>query len=290
MWNHWVARANTPFEPFKNFEDCRRTWTSLTGVFPELLSAVLMPNHVHLLLPRGSPAALSRLGGVLGAVSKWTKRNQLWQVIPAPIEIPDRQHLRRQIRYLALNPCRKQLCSDPLEWYWSTYREVVGATVEGGERSARLANALGESSKGFAVRFHGYVSGDPSVRVDGTPYPERTIPGEWAQHSITEILAASAAALRLLHSDVEKSGSLRILFIHSAYRHGWRQPSLLAKICKCSRRSIHRILNDPIPIGIEATDLCLGDSRLRDGSNQYLVKVQTAKRGMKTKEGGGRFS
>ncbi len=264
MWNHWVVRACTPHEPFKSFTLARWTWISLCNLYPDMLSAILMPNHLHLILPLDTEKKdLPKLTGLLGAISKKQGISGLWQAIPPASLIPDKYHLRRQLRYVALNPCRKKLCSDPLEWYWSTYREIMGATVQSGVKPFRLAKALGESETGFKVRFHDYVSADPSVNVEGTPFPQSAIPKIWAEKSIGEILAASAAALRVRTSEVNEKGLLRPLFIHLASLHGWHRPSLLAQICGITPRNTQYILNRSQPKSIVAAELCLGDRRLR---------------------------
>ena len=270
MWKHWVVRACTPFEPFKDFELARWTWMTLMDNFPDALSAVLMPNHLHIILPSSSPdeVHMRRLAGIMGALSKRIKKKKLWQPIPAPVRIPDDQHLRRQIRYVSLNPCRKNLCPDPLSWYWSTYREVFGATVERQETAEKLARIWGVPLGQFRVRFHAYVSGDPSVDVKGTPAPGAQVPpGLWAEKPVGEILAACAAALRVETIDVQKVGQLRNLFVHMAYRHLWREAALLGEICAISPHGVRKILRKPISAAqIGAADLCLGDSRLRCGT------------------------
>ncbi len=230
-----------------------------------------MPNHLHVILPSFQKDEEIRLKmrGYLGGISKSLKVSHLWQRIPSPSEIPDQFHLRRQVRYIALNPCRKGLCSDPLEWYWSTYREALGATTE--RPLVDLAKALGESPQNFLVRFHAYVSGDPSVKIAGTPFPQRAIPKPLAVYGIGEILAASASALRVPQIEVTKDRSiLRPHFIHLAYRHGWRQISLLAQICEMSPRGVHFILENNIPHNLEAAELCLGDARLRARATENL--------------------
>ena len=264
MWNHWVLRASTPHEPFRNFESARRTWITLNNLFPDALAAVLMPNHLHLILAMESAKQnLRKLNGLMGVISKHVRILGLWQSIPPPSLIPDRHHLRRQIRYVALNPCRKNLCSDPLEWYWSTYRQIMGATVNQQMKVSRLARVLGETERGFGVRFHTYVSADPSVSVTGTRPPQPAVSKLWPEESIGEILAASAAALQISTSEIQKRGPLRALFIHLACQQGWRQPPLLSQICKITPRAVHSILSHKPPKGIEAAALCLGDQRLR---------------------------
>jgi hypothetical protein len=266
MWNHWVVRASTPFQPFNDFETSRRTWESLMKTFPKMIGAILMPNHGHFILPqeKKDTSTFHQLCGILGQISKEKKILGYWQPIPSPSVIPDKHHLKRQLRYVALNPCRKGLCRDPLEWYWSTYRELFGATVHRINNSQALENALGDAQPDFLDRFHSYVSGDPSVAVYGTPPPTPDHPQTYAYKAIDEILAASAAALRVLPSTVKERGALRALFIHLAYQHGWRfRTSLLAEICGISPRAVRFILKRPIPKGVDAAHLCLSDARLR---------------------------
>ncbi|OFZ81846.1 MAG: hypothetical protein A2583_10580 [Bdellovibrionales bacterium RIFOXYD1_FULL_53_11] len=233
-------------------------------LFPEHVAAVVMPNHFHILLPEEAKSENipQKMGAFIATISKQKRLEKLWQKIPAPALIPDHYHLRRQVRYLALNPCRKGLCADPLEWLWSSYREAMGAAVVSKDFGGRLAQSLRLSHAGFRVRFHSYVSGDPSVKVAGTPPPIPASPHVWAEHSITEVLRASAAALRLHPSEVRHRGPLRILFVHMAKRHGWGRIKLLAEFCKITSCAVIKILHYSSPEGIDAADLCLGDVRL----------------------------
>jgi len=268
-WNHWVARTISPEAPFQDFEIARWMWTRIAERFPEAVSVVLMPNHIHLLLPKEGNShsnvptnVPNTFGNLLGSLTKRMKKQALWQPIPAPTLISDRMKLRRQIRYLALNPCRNNLCSDPVAWYWSTYREILGASVEGLKRREQIIKILGESERNFLVRFHAYVSGDPSVEVRGTPLPKSSEPRVLPFYSIGAILEASAAAFRILPTEIQTNSLCRSLFIHLAYRYGWRKPTLLGQICGLSKTGVHRAFTQTSPLGIEAAELCLGDSRL----------------------------
>ncbi len=264
MWTHWVARSNHPYEPFRAFADGRFAWRQLTRQFPEMLSAVLMPNHVHLILPatERSGAIRSRVEGFIGIISRKMRIEHLWQPLPDPSCIPDRQHLRRTVRYIALNPCRKKLCRDPIEWYWSTYREIMGATVESTVSQSALARELGETQTDFLPRFHRYVSSDPAVHVSGSPLPTAVGQIKWAAYPIFSVLVAAASALRVPISDVKQRRPLRSLFVHLAAQQGWRQPTLLAEICGIGPGGIRKILRQPKPLGVGAAALCLGDPRL----------------------------
>jgi hypothetical protein len=268
MWNHWVARASTPYEPFKDFENARSTWTLLSKNFPDALAAVLMPNHLHIILPKNTEHLdRKRLLGLLGSVSRRLKRHALWQPLPPPASIPDRHHLKRQIRYIALNPCRSGLCSDPVEWVWSTYRDLIGSCAHPWTRRSQIIKALAENERGFDLRFHSYVSGDPSVAVQGTPFPLPAIATPHADRGILEILTACSAALRVQTSNAKRKGPLRPLFIHMARQSGWNKCGRLSELCGITPRAVQLILKQKAPVGMKAAMLCLGDERLRRFAN-----------------------
>lgn len=264
MWKHWVARSNQPHEPFRDFLDCRAAWALLSKLFPEMLAAVLMPNHLHLVVSEseGRSAVRKRIEGFLSGSSRRTGIVHLWQPIPDGQVIPDLKHVRRIVRYIALNPCRSKLCRDPLEWYWSTYREVMGAVVESKQSPERLARELGVERLDFLSWLHPYVSGDPTVRVGGTALPTAATPAYLSEYSPGAILSASAAALRLPITAVQGRGPLRGLFIHLAIRHGWCRPKRLAEVCGLSERAVYHIAHQTMPPGISSAELCLGDERL----------------------------
>ena len=190
-----------------------------------------------------------------------------WESIPPPRPIPDVHHLKRHLRYVALNPCRSSLCRDPLEWHWSTYREVVGATTLRTGVTDRMRRALriepSQTSDTFAQEFHRYVSSDPSVAVSGTPFPQGARTAELAHYSLGAILNAAAASLRCAPAEVTRPSPLRPLFLHLAARCGWDRPSTLSQVTRLHRSSVHRILNLPSPPSLAAAWLCLGDDRLR---------------------------
>lgn len=257
-----------------DFETSRQAWILLSRHFPDALAATLMPNHLHLIIPHQSPeGTLCKLAGLMGVISKKQRIPRLWQPIAEPVAIHDRLNLKRQIRYVALNPCRAQLCSDPLMWIWSTYRDVMGAAAVPWGNAKRLAIATGESEIGFRIRFHAYVSGDPSVAVAGTPFPKSAPARTLAQEGIREILEAAAAALRAPVSDVQKTSELRKLFVTFSHRQAWRQTHVLAQICKANPRTIQYIVQNSrialdsknIQQALSAAALCLGDGRLRNG-------------------------
>ncbi len=262
MWFQWVARTTWPFQPFQSFEVARSAWFRVKSVFPELISAILMPNHLHLVLPKESQQVTFRLAGWMGGITRKTEQKHLWQKIPEPREVYDSVHLKRLIRYVALNPCRKDLTPDPIQWYWSTYREVLGASSDSGDLNLRTALAFGEKEKNFATRFYDYVSADESVKIrKQMPVAER-VP-KFAVQLIESIRLAATAALRVNPLEVQKPGEARNLFVHLARRHGWRQTQVCAKICQASERTIQRIAVSQPPSSFFSAELCLGDPRLQ---------------------------
>lgn len=163
---HCVARARFPHAPFTERSACQRTWVRLRRSFPHCLGAVLMPNHLHLLLwhepSLGTDVLRHRLRRCLPGNG--------WDPLPEPQAIPDIHHLKRQLRYVHLNPNRKNLVRDPLAWEWSTHIDYAGGCTDpwpdGPETLLRLGYGRGPSA---VHAFHHYVSADPSAHVQGTP-------------------------------------------------------------------------------------------------------------------------
>ena len=244
-------------------------WEGLRRAFREALAAVLMPNHPHLIVgTQDGAAARHLLAAVLSGVTRYCLRrpglgNPSWDVAPLEPPIPDRLHLARDIRYVLLNPCRAGLVSDPLEWLWTTHRDVVGAIVDPWVTAPRLAAALGRPRAGFLQEHHAYVSGDPSVCVAGTPLPKpvlRTMP---TSVGLAHVQAAALAATRAPAEELRHRSLARRLLVQIAAEHGWRRPVMLGRMCGIARQSVHRLFGRPLTrAAIEPARLCLGDKRL----------------------------
>ncbi|MFH1464709.1 MAG: hypothetical protein ABIO70_10015 [Pseudomonadota bacterium] len=159
---HLTAHAFPPHFLFHDWREARRLWDGLLSVGP-LQAAVLMPDHVHAVVPSVNWSAwLAFLRGY----ANW--RNHLrgevgrdvWLPAVPPEELKGQLHRRRTLRYVALNPCRDRLAPDPLAWPFSTHRDAVGLAIPGVVPVARDPAA-----------HHAHVSGDPSVAVAGTALP-----------------------------------------------------------------------------------------------------------------------
>ncbi|MBI4704574.1 MAG: hypothetical protein HY744_26015 [Deltaproteobacteria bacterium] len=241
-------------------------WGRLCRGFSAALAAVIMPNHIHLVTaPENPGAALLRLGSIISGLRRSNNpaAPDAWEPAAPPELVPDAKHLRRLVRYLALNPCRARLVDDPLGWPWSTHRDVIGAIAEPWVDAARVAAALGLTARGFAQAHHAYVSAAGSVCVTGTPFPRPAAPSQIAARPLEALVAAAAAASRATPADVGRRSATRALFLQLAGRHGWRDAPRLAELCGASRRAIRWNLGRADGAGLDAAELCLGDERLR---------------------------
>ncbi len=239
-------------------------WHGMRRAFPDALAACIMPDHPHLLTPAGDASdARQRLGhGLSGLRRSKAGADTRWESVADPGEISDRTKLARNVRYIALNPCRDGSCSDPLAWLWSTHRDVVGATVDPWPTAAHLARVLDRNENDFARRHHAYASSDPSVATDGTPFPEPAARTELPSYGIELFVAAAAAATRSVPDPSQFSRAARAQFLRLAYECGWRDFALLAAaagMCPSGARCNLRDAQTDITPGL----LCLGDERLR---------------------------
>ncbi|MBI5480546.1 MAG: hypothetical protein HY906_16935 [Deltaproteobacteria bacterium] len=258
--------------PLAEWPSASRLWRWLRRAFPHALAAVLMPNHPHLILDTPEPErARTTLALILAALGRrdpspdWSRAAPRWEPVPRPEEIPDLKHLRRLVRYLALNPCRDRLVRDPLEWEWSTHRDVVGAITDPWISAARLAAAFGAlpvAPAVFAARWHAYVSGDPHCDVNGTPPPRPVKPTEMPRWPLGRIVAAATAATRSLAAAIRGRTLARRLFVQLAWRHGWRHTPTLAQACGVTVQAVGRLRAHPDAELVAAGDMCLGDDRL----------------------------
>jgi REP element-mobilizing transposase RayT len=238
-------------------------WASLQAAFPAALGAVIMPDHLHVLTPaRDAEEARRRLIRVTRSAMR---RHRGLRFGPVPEERleTDRGKLARRARYLALNPIRAGLSTDPLEWTWSTLRDVVGAVARPWVTAAHLADALGRPREGFERWFQQYVAREDSVPPTALAPPVAARETRFADQPIVAVGHAAASALRAAPAAVRRRGPVRRLFLALAYRVGWGRAQLLAELCGVSRRAVEKARHRQPPQWLEAALLCLGDPRLR---------------------------
>jgi REP element-mobilizing transposase RayT len=263
-WIHLTARVSPALPSLIREDVAAWVWTHLREAFPSAIAAVLMPDHPHLITPSDDPnGARCRLARLLGQAGRRFGVAGQASLVPEAKPIRGRHVLARQVRYVALNPCRKRLARCPLAWRWSTHRDIVGASVDPWVTAERLARALDRPCTGFVAQHHAYVSGDPDARVEGTPLPLAATPTKMANLDLQTIAAAACAALRLPVTAIRAHGRARALFVGLAIEQGWRSTALLADVCGCGVRTIERRVAE-IPVDpLAAARLCLGDARLR---------------------------
>jgi len=199
---HHVAHTVDNERLFEDAEEAAYLWHALARVLPRLVALVLMPNHLHLLHPRD---VREPLRGALGNYARWYNRRQarrgrLFLPLPPPTARANATAIRRDRRYIHLNPCRgvRPLVPDPLAWPWSTHRDAVGWTLQPViERELR------------PLAFHAYVSGDPSVSVEGTELPYAHGPAP----SPALVMSTLASLARVPESAMMRRGRWRTLYL-----------------------------------------------------------------------------
>ncbi len=273
MWFHLTARYRCAKAPFQTWKICAWLWAELRREFPRVVGTVLMPDHLHILAQApGGEAAQARLRAILAQLSRVHGLGErAWETPPPPTAIPDEHHLRRQVRYVSLNPCRKGLCRDPLEWVWSTHRDVVGAVADPWTTSAALAGDLRLPPRDIGNRHHAYVSADPSVDPRGTPPPSPAPSRDAPEIGLRSIADAAVSAVRGGPESWRSHGPARDLFVELAVHQGWRNLSVLARLLGMTPQGVRMIARHS-RTGLEAAALCLGDARLRthrpDGASE----------------------
>lgn len=273
---HLVARTLHPYQPFNKRLECIWIWRKLQEYYPHCFAAILMPNHLHLVIETNQEEyEHSKLRTLIGLFSRRFYLNQkIWQTVPKPEQIPDQVYLQRMIRYVHLNPCRKKLINDPLNWEFSTHRDWLGMSYPSWITEEVRKSAF----RTFSPKtFHSYVSSDPACKVEGTQLPinlnqnrvplidHTEIPLKW-------ILRATCLSLHQpMNSLLIKKSPSRVLAIHIASESKLFYPAMLATELGMSRQSIYhlqrksknleaiqaikRTLCDPRIISVESNNL-----------------------------------
>jgi putative transposase len=216
----------------------------LSAVLP-VEALCLMPDHVHLV---ASADVRRRLAAVL---SGWARRcnhvrgegGALMRPLPPAEALLDAEKVRRSLRYVHLNPCRGGLVDDPLAWPLSSHRDACGLTL----------GAVGPRRQ--AVRFHKYVSSDPSVAVHGSELPA----GRVGAATLGDVLVAVSAVTRTPMAALKGRGT-RSLVVAAAQELSGTSMAELARALGCHRASLYRL--DGVPReAVDRVQQVLGDAR-----------------------------
>lgn len=224
---HLVGRASAKRLLFRTHTEARKLFDLLRRAFPELVAVCVMPTHVHVMVRVEDGVA--RLTAVMSAYARWRNHRRgetgtVWRPLGRVDFIID--HVRRLIRYIHLNPCRRNLVRDPLDWPWSGHRDAVGLAFP---PVCKVHPDVREHQR--------YVSSDESTSVVGTPLPAG-VKGvvEWAQ-----VRDAVSAVLRVPVDSLQKTGKPRTLAIRLAWHLGIRDADLLADATGLARSGVYRI-------------------------------------------------
>jgi REP element-mobilizing transposase RayT len=200
---HHVARTRHHQRLFDTWAEGVDLWRRVCGACPGLVALVVMPDHLHLLhaldVRRALADALGRYARAYHA--RRGTGGALVEPLPEPGWLADAEKIRRNVRYIHLNPCRAKLVSDPLAWPLSTHRDAVGIAVPPVVRP-----------RPDPIRFHAYVSGDPHVNVEGTELPGRSLRAD----NVIDVLHATSAVCRVPLGDLHRRGDARTLYLRTA--------------------------------------------------------------------------
>ena len=252
--------------PPRDQERCHAwLWSHLRAAFPMALGALCSPGRIGLLVPGSDPEPARReLGYVLG----WARRTfpalkgpgaapRRPLVLTSPAAVLDRVELFARL------PAQLDLVADPLEWPWSTHRDLLGAAIDPWVRPARLASALGLAHEGCAEQHRARVAEALPRVPPALPAPAR--PGE--PYPIEVIEAAVRSATRGPVHAIRRAGLARQLFATLAPQHGHPTRLEIAARCGTTTRTVSNLWRRrPAQEDLEVARLCLADPRLRSMS------------------------
>jgi hypothetical protein len=233
-------------------------WGRLRHNFDRALSCELMPDHVHMMNPRGGR---DRLIHVLGAFT--TRFGVQFDVMPA--EVANTTAIAaRMVRYGFFNPVRAGLVDDPWEWRWSTLRDLLGVSHPIWTARDAVAKALAIAPS----KLLGVLTNSADHRIV-TPQPVSLLTVTTAA-----LRQAVGAVLRLDDDEVAESTAARRLVVQAADAIEIPGVRRLAAQLGRSERTLYRDRATRHP-ALDAVLLCLGDPRLREGPSRYLTTSRT---------------
>jgi len=132
----------------------------------ECWSYCLMPNHYHLALRTDEPTVSKAIQDLNGNYARWwnKRHDRVGHVFQGRFkeQIVQRQnYLLTLSRYIARNPVRAGLVTNPEEWKWSSYAMTIGVAAPlPFVASASLLRLFGdESTEVLQERFARFVCG-----------------------------------------------------------------------------------------------------------------------------------
>lgn len=224
---HFTPRAVRGTVLFRDWEEARRLWDAVVRHVPALRAAVLMPDHLHVLAPE---AAHRGLGRAMRAFARERNRRRgtdgpAWSHEPYVSRVSNREHLRRTVRYIYLNPVRAGLVDDPLAWPFSTLRDSLGLAVAPVRPAVARPDWLLD-----------YVSRDADAGIDGSPWPAPPAapPGPEA------VLAAVSSLGRYPVAWIRRRGPARSLFLAACRAHAAGGADAIARLAGVAASTVYR--------------------------------------------------
>jgi REP-associated tyrosine transposase len=127
---HVWRRTNGPTKMFRDDFDrtafCKRLARSIDRYQWTCISFVLMTTHFHLVLEVADDVLQPGMRDFFGPYAQeFNRRHRRYGHLRAePYKLRrlwDDRDLVAAVRYVARNPVRAKLCSQPQDWYWSSY-------------------------------------------------------------------------------------------------------------------------------------------------------------------------
>ena len=155
---HVTARGNAQEAVFRDEIDYvtfLRTLAPLVQQFGWLChSYCLLPNHYHLFIETPEPNLARGMRLVNGTYAQRFngRHRRVGHVFQGPYgaELLARDgHLLEVCRYIPLNPVRANLCDDPADWPWSSYRALTGSQEPPTFLEVGFIHSLFDGPEGF---------------------------------------------------------------------------------------------------------------------------------------------
>lgn len=249
---HHVAHARDGQLLFRTWEEGLQLWRCVVSRIVGLQALTLMPDHLHLLARQ---TQRRRLGRGLQAYAQWRnhrrgERGVAFVRQPQPEELVDAQKRQRAVRYVHLNPCRAGLVADPLAWPLSTHRDAVG-----------LVRAPVVRVRPDPWRFHAYVSGDPTVSLEGTELPAGGGEVLGGADGVQQVLAACSAWCRVPLAELRRRGPARSVAIRAAAALSDLPVSELAEELGVGKSTIYDLRGGVVDADLRGVEALVGDPR-----------------------------
>ena len=92
----------------------------------DIVGYVVMPEHVHLLIGEPANISLARaLAGLKISVAKRLPQSPFWTVRYHDFNVYRRDKVVEKLKYMHRNPVKRELCTKPEDWRWSSFRDYL---------------------------------------------------------------------------------------------------------------------------------------------------------------------